>query len=77
MVRIKAFIPLISPVVMSSLINTKERALALEVRGFNATNKKTFLNDQKRNAADRYIEWSLIVVMILALVWRILKWQVL
>ena len=31
--RAKAFLPLISPVVMSSLINTRERAVALEVRG--------------------------------------------
>lgn len=31
--RAKAFLPLISPVVMSSLINTRERAIALEVRG--------------------------------------------
>ena len=28
------FLPLISPVVMSSLINTRERAIALEIRGF-------------------------------------------
>lgn len=28
--RAKSFLPLISPVVMSSLINTRERAIALE-----------------------------------------------
>ncbi len=38
--RGKAFLPLISPVVMSSLINTRERAIALEVRGFGAGKKK-------------------------------------
>ena len=27
---------------MSSLVNTKDRAMALEVRGFNARNKKDF-----------------------------------
>ena len=43
--RGKAFLPLISPVVMSSLINTRERAIALEVRGFGAGKKK--------NLADR------------------------
>lgn len=36
LVRAKAFIPLISPVITSSLINTRERAIALEVRGFDA-----------------------------------------
>ena len=39
--RAKAFLPLISPVVMSALINTREqRAVALEVRGFAAKRKK-------------------------------------
>ena len=33
---------LISPVVMSSLINTRERAIALEIRGFEAGGKKTY-----------------------------------
>lgn len=74
LVRIKAFLPLISPVVMSSLINTKERALALEVRGFNAKNKKTFLNDEKKSGADRYIQIGMIVLLIAGIIWRIAGW---
>ncbi len=73
-VRMKAFIPLISPVVMSSLINTKERALALEVRGFNATTKKTFLNDEKKIPADQYIQIGIVIAIIAAAVWRIVLW---
>lgn len=73
-VRIKAFIPLISPVIMSSLINTKERALALEVRGFNSKKKKTFLNQQVKTNADIYIQIFLLIGIIAALVWRIIIW---
>ena len=40
LVRIKAFLPLISPVVMSALTATRERAIALEVRGFGAKGLK-------------------------------------
>ncbi|WDU84655.1 energy-coupling factor transporter transmembrane component T [Caloramator sp. Dgby_cultured_2] len=40
--RLKAFIPLIGPAVMNSLISTRERAMALEMRGFNSNIKKTF-----------------------------------
>lgn len=72
--RIKAFLPLISPVVMSSLVNTKERALALEVRGFNARRPKTFLNERKKTGADIYIQAALILAIILAFVWRIRLW---
>jgi ABC-type cobalt transport system, permease component CbiQ and related transporters len=71
LVRIKAFIPLISPVVMSSLINTKERALALEVRGFNAKNKKTFLNDEKKSGADKFLQIGMVLILILGIVWRV------
>ncbi|QHQ61602.1 energy-coupling factor transporter transmembrane protein EcfT [Anaerocolumna sedimenticola] len=73
-VRIKAFIPLISPVIMSSLINTKERALALEVRGFNSKHKKTFLNDERKTGADIYIQIALVLSILAALVWRIIIW---
>ena len=45
--RAKSFLPLISPVVMSSLINTRERAIALEIRGFEAGQKKTYLREDK------------------------------
>lgn len=74
LVRVKAFIPLISPVIMSSLINTKERALALEVRGFNSKKKKTFLNDQVKTRADIYIQIALALSIIVALGWRIKTW---
>ena len=50
--RAKAFLPLISPVVMSSLINTRERAVALEVRGFAAKQKKTYLADRTPHRGD-------------------------
>jgi energy-coupling factor transport system permease protein len=76
LIRIKAFIPLIAPVIMSSLINTKERALALEVRGFNSKNQKTFLNDEVKTAADRYIQIALLIVIAAAVVWRIKLWLV-
>lgn len=71
LVRIKAFIPLISPVVMSSLINTKERALALEVRGFNSKKKKTFLNDEKKSGADKFIQIGMLLLLLLGIVWRV------
>ena len=74
LVRIKAFLPLISPVVMSSLINTKERALALEVRGFNAKTKKTFLNDEKKSGADKSIRIVMLVLLIVGILWRVAAW---
>lgn len=74
MVRIKAFLPLISPVVMSSLADTKERAVALEVRGFNAKNKKVFLYERKKTTTDTVIKILLVSVMAAAIIWRVRTW---
>lgn len=70
-VRMKAFLPLISPVVMSSLINTRERAIALEVRGFGRKQKKTWLADRPKHKGDRAIGIVLAVLIVLTIVWRI------
>ena len=40
--RIKSFIPLLGPVVLNSLNDTRERAIALEIRGFSAKGRKLF-----------------------------------
>jgi energy-coupling factor transport system permease protein len=72
-VRIKAFIPLIGPVVMSSLISTRERSMALEVRGFNSTMHKSFLNEELKHTYNTYIQISIIAIMILTVVWRVIS----
>ncbi len=72
--RAKAFIPLISPVVMSSLINTRERAIALEVRGFGAEKKKTWLKDRPSHPGDRAAGIIFLLLIGGALIWRISTW---
>lgn len=72
--RLRAFIPLIGPVVMNALISTRERALALEVRGFGSVGAKTFLNDELNSPLDRPMRWSFGFLIVLALVWRVWTW---
>lgn len=71
-VRIKAFFPLIGPVVMNSLISTRERAMALEVRGFDSKSKKTFLNEEYESFYDKFIQWFLAALIVLAIAWRVI-----
>jgi len=72
--RIKAFIPLIEPVVMNSLIATRERAIALEVRGFNCSNKKSFLKSYEPTKGDHLVYIILTSILILSVIGRILLW---
>lgn len=72
--RIRAFFPLISPVVMSSLVNTRERAIALEVRGFNSKQKKTFLNEEHKTRADIAIKIILVFSIVVSIIGRAIIW---
>ncbi|HHW58542.1 MAG TPA: energy-coupling factor transporter transmembrane protein EcfT [Clostridia bacterium] len=72
--RAKAFIPLIGPAVLNSLISTKERAMALEVRGFNSKKKKTFLNEVPYNKYSNVLQVALIAILVFSIIWRIISW---
>lgn len=71
-VRVKAFLPLIGPVVMSSLIHAKERALALEVRGLHFEGQRTWLREKRSYPYSREIRGGLLLVLTASIVWRIL-----
>lgn len=71
--RVKAFLPLISPVVMSALTSTRERAIALEVRGFGGKAKKTYLYTHPYGKTDRIIKYLSLLAIVLALLFRLLR----
>ncbi len=74
--RMKAFIPLITPVVTSSLINTRERAIALEVRGFGGKGKRSYLNSWQKHKGDRAITIILIAFTAAVIIWRVITWLI-
>ena len=58
--RIKAYIPLLGPVVMSSLTDAQERGMTLETRGFGITGvKQTSYVKVSWNAADKVTQLDL------------------
>jgi len=71
LVRIKAFLPLLGPVILGALINTKERAMALEVRGFNSRSPKTYLHEEKTYTNSRIVQAGMLLLVIGSIVWRI------
>ena len=70
-VRMKAFLPLLGPVVLGSLINTRERAMALEVRGFNSRALKTYLNEEKTYPHSKVLQIIMALLVVAAVGWRI------
>ncbi|NWO20962.1 energy-coupling factor transporter transmembrane protein EcfT [Oribacterium sp. oral taxon 102] len=70
-VRLRAFLPLISPVVMSALTTTRERAVALEIRGFSSGEKKTYLYSHPYHTSDRLMKWGSLLLLPLAVFLRL------
>jgi len=73
--RARAYIPLMLPLVLSSLVATQERAMALEVRGFGLPVKRTNRYEFADNAIQRITRWALALAVPAAIVARFVGWR--
>lgn len=71
-IRSKALLPIFIPLVLGSIANTEERAITLEARGFSIGKKRTLLNELEETKNDKIINFFLLIVIILSVVWRVL-----
>jgi energy-coupling factor transporter transmembrane protein EcfT len=71
-VRMKAFFPMVGPLILSSFSAMEERALTLEARGFSARGKKSHLRDIVDTRLDKILRIVMLAVFILAVIGRIL-----
>lgn len=69
--RARALVPLVVPLVLSSLIDVEERALAVESRAFNRKGTKTFLVELPEAAWERVARWMMVLGMVSILVLRV------
>lgn len=71
-VRMKAFIPSIIPLVLGAINNTEERVLTLESKGFSSHCQKTRLFDIQPNGKEMLAQGIAIAATVLVIVWRVL-----
>ena len=71
-VRFKVLLPVFIPLVLGSIVNTEERAITLEARGFSIGEKRTILNELKETKNDKILKIILVIFLILCIAWRIL-----
>lgn len=64
LVRARALLPLIGPLVLGSLLDVEERSLALEARAFSSPSPKTSLYDLPDPAWERALRWAIVLGMI-------------
>ena len=69
--RAKAFLPLIGPVVLSSLTDAQERGMTLETRGFSIKGiKPTTLIEVKHKPSDNFLKGFSIFFLLICLIVR-------
>lgn len=71
LVRMKAFLPTLSPLILGSIASTEERVLTLESRAFSANVKKTSIYKLEKTKNDRRVQVLLIVLLVILIIWRV------
>jgi energy-coupling factor transport system permease protein len=69
--RLRMIVPLISPLIMSSIIELDERAIALEARAFSRTEPKTSLITLEDSRFQSALRWLLFMAMIGIIILRL------
>ena len=75
LVRARAYLPLMLPLVLSSLVATQERAMALEVRGFGLPVTRVSRYEIPDDLVQWALRWLLILAIPVAILLRILGWR--
>ena len=73
-VRAKALLPVILPLVVGSLLEVEERAIAIEARAFNSTKKETSLIEITDTRAQVLLRRAFVAIILLTVILRII-WQ--
>lgn len=73
--RARAYLPLLLPLVLSSLVATQERAMALEVRGFGLPVKRISRFVFADPPAERVLRWALVLAVPVAVGLRFAGWR--
>ncbi len=69
--RTRALVPLVMPLVLSSLVDVEERAIAIEARAFNSPGSKTSLNVIPDTSTQRIARWIMFLLIVLIIGYRI------
>lgn len=72
LIRAKAFLPMLGPLVLSSIQQTEERELALESRAFSSKARKTSIYEIEKKREDYLIEALCVVLFIAYIIWRVM-----
>ncbi|WP_020611760.1 energy-coupling factor transporter transmembrane component T [Sediminispirochaeta bajacaliforniensis] len=74
-VRLRAFIPMLAPLILSSFSGIEERALTLEARAFSAPCKKTHIRTVEKGRFDGLLRVTAALILLAAVAGRCTIWH--
>lgn len=74
LIRARAFLPSMIPLILGSIANTEERVLTLESKGFSVKCQKTHIFDVVPSGNEKTAMIISVFITILVVVWRVLMW---
>ncbi len=73
-IRAKAFLPSLVPLILGAVISSEERVLTLEARGFSMECEKTHLFNLEKSGCEKAVSIVAITITVLVLAGRIAAW---
>lgn len=74
--RLRALIPLAAPLILSSILELDERAIALEARGFTRKGSRTSLTTLHDTSSQIALRWFLMIVILALIAARLAGWTI-
>lgn len=69
--RLRSMLPLVEPLVLGSIIDVDERAIALDARGFSSETPKTFFRTVEDRRWEQVLRWVLVIASVLLILGRL------
>ncbi len=73
MTRMKAFVPVIVPVVANAFAKVQDQAIAMDTKGFNSKTKKTVYRELPNTYEDKIVKAISFVVLVASIAYAVLK----
>lgn len=74
MVRAKAFVPTLIPLILGALLGSEERVLTLEARGFSVEGERTHLYNIQKSGLEKTAKTLSVVVTLIVVAGRVALW---
>ena len=76
--RIKAYIPVMGPLVLNAISSVEEKSIAMDARAFSAAGTHTYLLElPKVKGGEKALVAVVDILLVLSVVWRVAGWLIL